>query len=498
MLISLLSYRQIYMVVQAVVISLLFMLVYLLDQKGSTAIFTFLIYWNIITYGWVFYNELKKSPDFHPYIIFSLIAIQYGGISAFPIINLLTSGKDIYICTTKINEDLTLGFLYLTLEHYLLFLGYFLYDNYRLCNNNNISITKSIKDIRINLFKTSIYNYIIVLCLRLINNVFSLASISSLLSTYARSGSLVSLAMLSYLMLDNNPKNNIKLINHLYWIITILEIISVLGTGMKQDIITPLLPYVIYLFLAYKQGLIKLFSFPVLLRFCLLGTIIIGFVFPYISAFREIANEQHKKWKDITISEVLSRYINTTFSDEHGKKQESGIEYFMNRAGSIGANAFSINYANKYGSSPDFFLYTTSAIIPRFIWPDKPRMQIGTTVYYMALGNNYDEALKKAQRNTSDVQEVNIATGFIGAAYLGFGILGAFFFPFVAGYISARIWYIVKSCQYNFIAIWLMYSLILQIFVDYEFFTDLGFIFYVWSSLYIMLLRLTNKYYQRS
>ena len=129
--------RRNYVFIQGVVITFLFMLAYLLDMKGSKELFYFLCGWNILTYGGVLYNELTKSPNFHPFIIFALISLQYCGFSSISIIQMLNSGESIFLGTTKINNALTLGYLYLTLEHYLIFCGYFLYDNYKMKKNGD-------------------------------------------------------------------------------------------------------------------------------------------------------------------------------------------------------------------------------------------------------------------------------------------------------------------------------------------------------------------------
>ena len=241
---DILKYRYYYILIQAVVLGFLTLIMYLWDLKNSIVIFNFLIFWNIITYSYVLYNELVKSPSFHPFIIFALITLQYCGLSPIQTVNLMNSGEVIYLGGTPINQVLTLGFLFLSIEHYLIYCGYFLYDNYKLKHETvHISMIDNFYQCNINSFRVGGYNYIVVLLLRVINHFIPLASVSSLLVTYAERGSLVSLAILSYaLILENN-----KRIKKLYWGITIVEILYVLNGGMKQAIITPLLPYMIYL-----------------------------------------------------------------------------------------------------------------------------------------------------------------------------------------------------------------------------------------------------------
>lgn len=485
----LLKYRRHYMLIQAVVLGLLSMVVYLWDLKGSIQVFYFLIAWNIITYSYVLYNELVMSPSFHPFIIFALITLQYCGLSPIQTAELMQSGEVVYLGSTPINRVLTLGYLFLSIEHYLIYCGYFLYDNYKLKREEeHISMIDSFSQYTINPLKISFYNYVVVLSLKLINLVIPLASVSSVLVTYADKGFLVSLAILSYaLLLEKDVRKE-----RLYWGITIIEILYALGGGMKQAIITPLLPYMIYLVLSYKQGLIKICSFKFITKCTLIVLFVIGFVFPYISTFRQLSNEQHKAWHEISVPETFNAYMDNLFSaNGNNNNKQSGLEYFMNRAGSIGSNSFSIYYADKRGISPEYFLYTTSAIIPRVLWPNKPKMLIGSTAYFMSLGYTYDEAMIKAQ-NTD--KSTSITLGFIGSTYIAFGLVGAIVVCLLAGYLSARVWYFVKYRQYNILAVWLFYTLMTTIFIDYENFVDCGLMFFMWSAVYIVLIKIIDKY----
>lgn len=484
-----LKYRYYYILIQAVVLGFLTLIVYLWNLKNSIEIFNFLILWNIITYSFVLYNELVKSPGFHPFIIFALITLQYCGFSPIQTVNLMNSGEVIYLGGTAINQVLTLGYLFLSIEHYLIYCGYFLYDSYRLKREAvHISMIDSFSQSNINPLRIGFYNYIFVLFLRVIGHFIPLASFSSLLVTYAERGFLVSLAIFSYaLILDYN--NRIK---KMYWGITIIEILYVLNTGMKQTIITPLLPYMIYLIIAYKQGLIRICSFKYIVKFSLILIFVIGFVFPYISSFRSLANEKHKEWHEIRIYDAFNAYINDMFSVSNNDEKQNGLEYFMSRAGSIGSNSFSIDYADKRGISPEYFLYSTSAVIPRVLWPDKPKILVGSTAYYMSLGYAYEEALAKAQKAN---KTASITLGFIGSSYLAFGFIGAIVVCLLAGYLTARIWHFVKYRQYNVLAVWLFYTLMTAVFIDYENFIDCGLMFYMWSVVYIIMVKIIDYYF---
>lgn len=486
---SLLTYRYYYILTQAIVLGILTMSVYLLDLKQSITVFYFLIVWNILTYSIVLYNEIVNSTGFHPFIIFALITLQYCGLSPISMAELLDSGETVYLGATPINKYLTLGYLFLSIEHFFIYCGYFLYDNKMLRKEENRDIFGLSSLFGINLFKVAVYNYLFVIFLRLIDIIFPLASISSFIIGYAQNGFLVSLALLSYNMLFH--KNTITKLY--YWTITIIEIIIVLNDGMKQAIITPLLPYIIYLIILFKQETEKRLPYKIIMKFSIIAVFVIGFVFPYVQTFRVISNKKQKDWSEISVSETLNVYIDNLFSSSNNKKGQSGFEYFMSRAGSVGSNSFSVSYADKRGISPEYFLYSSSAIIPRVLWPDKPAMLKGSTAYYMSLGNSFEDSLVKAKKDKKATTSITL--GFIGSAYLSFGILGAIIICIFAGYISARIWYFVKGKQYNIVAVWLLYLLLTTIFIDYENFVDCGLNFYITALVYIIIIKLIDKYY---
>ena len=481
--------RYYYILSQAVVLGLLTLFVYLLDLKQSIIVFYFLIVWNIVTYTCVLYNEIIKSSSFHPFIIFALITLQYCGFSPISMAELLDSGETVYLGATPINKYLTLGYLFLSIEHFFIYCGYFLYDNKRLREDEKTDMFESSSLLGDNLFKIAINNYLFVILLRIVNILYPLASISSFIVGYAKNGFLVSLALLSYDMLKNTTYRKTVI----YWSITIIEIIIVLNDGMKQAIITPILPYIIYLIILFKQKIDGHLPYKIIIQFLVIAVFVIGFVFPYIQTFRELSNKKQKDWSEISVSETLDIYIDNLFSSSEKKQGQSGFEYFMSRAGSVGSNSFSVSYADKRGISPEYFLYSTSAIIPRVLWPDKPAMLKGSTAYYMSLGNSFDDALVKAKKDKKATTSITL--GFIGSTYFAFGFLGALIICTFAGYISARIWYFVKDKQYNIVAVWLLYSLLTTIFIDYENFVDCGITFYMSTLVYIILIKLIDKYY---
>ncbi len=489
---DLIKFRRKYVLIQGVALMFLFLLMYSMNLEDSITFFAFLMLWNIITYIWVSFNEIKYSKDFHPFILFAVVSLQYIGFSGYSIVMSLLSGESFYLGACKLNSIMSLGFLYLTLEHYLIFFGYYWYNNRRLKKKQNGNFSEntalSVRKDSATLYRVAMYNYVVVWGLRLLNIVFPLASLSSALSSYSNTGYLVSLSFFTYIFLNRDKK---QIFHQIFWVIVLIEVFRVLGHGMKQEIITPILPYIIYLFMAYKRGIMNLYSVSFFVKCAALLFFVIGFVFPYISIFRSVANKYNTDWQEVPISYVLEEYSNSFFQEKNDEGH-NGLKYFMERAGSVGSNSFSINYAQEHGINPKYFLYATSAIIPRFLWPDKPDNVTGVTAYYLALGMSLDKAYYRALRTKTATTSITL--GFIGSAFWTFGIVGALFFPLLAGVASAYIWNFLKDkLTSNIIAVWLFYSLMTTIFIDYENFVDCGLIFYSWSLVYILLIRITNK-----
>lgn len=488
MAMALLKYRNQYVWIQAIVLGLLTMIIYLWDISFSIPLLYFMATWNIIIYGWVLYNELVKSQNFHPFIIFALITLQYCGFSPLSTINNVITGEDIYIGSTRVNESLTLGYLYLTLEHYFIYIGYFFYDNRKLMKSGyDTALLTNITYTPRKLYNVALYNYIAVLLLRLIDKIgIPLASITSILDSYAGKGFLISLTLLSYAILLDSKRSLTKIT---FWLITVVEIAIVLGNGMKQEIITPLLPYMIYLIIAYKNGKLKITSPKFIVKLSFIVIFVIGFAFPYVTTFRGIAIREGKEWSEIPISQAMSEYWdNITGTDTENSK--NGLETFMNRASAIACNSFSVNYTERYGHSFKYFISTTTRLIPRVIWPDKPNATVGSTATFLTMGYSYDDAIKIASQ-TKHMHSITL--GFAGSSYMALGALGVIIFSFIAGLATAMIWHFVNKRPNDIVALWLFYNMMTTIFIDYESFIDFGVLFYAWSLIYVLIIKTNDK-----
>lgn len=483
--------RRHFLYIQCFFIIFAFSFFYTFQLRESANFLLLLSCWAIISYAYLFYKEIKLSPYFHPFLIFPLIVIQYVGLNGVSLYYDLLNHVPIYFGIYDVSPYVTQGALYLSLEHFLIFGGYFYYDNRQMKYSADYGVDYMGGAMqRIPYMRWAIIIYIIIWLVRVLYGVLPLAAISSIFSLIYTQGQLVSLTLLMLLMLRDPSKHKAY---RLFWIISILEILYVLGSGMKESILQNILPYIIFLAAGYKSGKVP-FDRSLLTKVLVIFIFIVFVVFPYINIFREIASREGISWNDVTIESVMSEYVDYILEDglyAKGEGTNKSLEYALDRAGSIVCNSWSISYAQKNGLQPQYFYYCATAIVPRILWPDKPPVVIGGMMYRLATGHNDWET---SGANSS----VAVTIGFIGGCYFSFGLLGALVFPFTAGCFTCWFWHFLRRRIYfNPIAIWAFYTIIKTIFKDFENFTDGGFVFFTWSLIYVILIKFIftfNKY----
>lgn len=487
--------RKHYLFLQGIALLISFILLLLTDFSGPHIIFLSLCVWNIITYLHLFYTEIKYSPDFHPFILLAIVSVQYIGINGISTYFDILDGNRIIFVTTDVTDMLIQGLWFLMLQHYLTFAGYFYIYKRKMAKNKDKEIISDIRLAKIDYIKWGVRSYLILWIFRLLGLFINWAAYSSIITSYTNQGQLITLTLLFYAAF----KKKRPVLNKLFWIIVTIEIIRVLGHGMKEEIIINLIPYLLFLFIAYKSGVVKL-NGAFITKIGLLGLFVLYVVFPYISIFRNIANEKQLEWSEVSISMVLNEYSDyilregkyrSLSSDELNK---SSTNYALSRAGSINCNAWLINRTRKKGTEPKYFMYCAYSLIPRAVWQNKPKVVVGNMMYEIALGHNDWD--KRAQAN-SNVQTTALAPGFPGAAYMTFGMLGAIIAFLLSGIIMAYLWFFVRyRLYYNVIAIWLFYYMLMIILKDFEAFKDAGLVFYVMSAFYCVLIHLfpNSKY----
>ena len=389
----------------------------------------------------------------------------------------------------NISDILSLGAVYLLLEHTLILTGYY-YLMYKKRKSDRNRIIVNIRKSKASYLQFAIITYIFILLLRLIDHyIFPLALVSSFLNSFKNFGYMVALLFIVF----HKLKYRSTFANYVYWAIALIEMYIVLGSGMKEMILRPVLPYAIYLVIKYKMDK-KHFKFSSYLGISIVFAFTLFFVFPYVSIFRQNAIHNKITWSEVSISKVFNEYWDY-LSDSKEYERKYGVkgityDYALSRAGSIGANSFAIAYVDKYSPDPQFIKDCITAIVPRVIWWDKPMVLIGAKISNLVRNDSYtvDE-----ESNNSDT------LGFIGACYFGLGIMGAIFIPLFLGLFIGFIWMTIKkSLHNNVVSIWAFISLVVLFLKDFESLYDCGFTFILFNIVYLIIIKIIESWPTRN
>lgn len=474
-----LSYRRSFLLSQFLFIFCAFLILHIFYPNGGAGFIYMCSIWLIVTYAIFFIKEIKYAPSFNPFILLILVAIQYVGLNGISLASSIQAGDSIFFGKYIINNEISQGIVFLLLEHLLLFAGFYYAISKRENTKQDNAFIKKIRLSNIPYYKFAITIYILTLILRLINRAISLISISAVFDHIINEGQLVALMFLSYIFLKNGRETGKA--KRAFWVIVVIEILFALGSGFKQPILMAVLPYLIYLTIAYKAGILSL-NPKLIIKIGMLGCFIVFFVFPYISIFRDIAKREKLDWGAVPVEQVFSEYRDYILNRDETNNNED-MDYMMSRTGSVGCNSWSIAYAQQNGNYPRYYMYCLSAVVPRILWPDKPPYIIGQMMYNLARGNQDWETKSSAK--------TAFTIGFIGSSYFGLGLWGALILPLIAGLYCGWLWtYIRSKMYYNPIAIFIFYTMIIAIFKDFESFNDGGVIFYVYTLVYCLLLKL--------
>lgn len=470
---------------------LLYCLFLLFDLEKEANLLFVISFWYTISYAYILYAEIKYSLDFNPFQILILSSIQFVGLNGISMYLNILEGEEYKFGIYFINNYLQIGAYFLSLQHLLLYNGLCVVDYLRYKKDRNVcrmSIRNQILNSNINYLKLALIVYFSVWILRAANLIFPLATIGSFINNIAADGHIVALFILIYAKIQSPFDSKVLKI---HWIIVAIEILISLDSGMKETILQNLIPYCIYLLLAYKYGSLN-FNFSFISKLILIFIVVLN-VFIYISVFRDLAIKRNVEWKDIKIEEVFLAYTDYLFRTGMYKNRDKetadkGLDYLMSRAGSIGCNSWSINYATTKKTRPEYLYYCSFGLIPRILWPGKPPVQVGGMMYKLSTG--HESTWNKPIRGNI----CSVSIGFIGSCYFSLGIIGALIIPFFMGVFCALYWFFLKDrITHNFLAIWALWSMIAVFVKDCEAFQDCGIIFTAWSCVYMIVLKIFFK-----
>lgn len=476
------SIRKNFIISQLVVLTIALLYEYTIGNSNNYTFILLYSLWNGCSYIWLFIKEMKYSPDFHPFQILALVCAQFIGFSGISIYSELINGEKLYFGSTMINSSVYMGVIYLSLQHILLFAIFYYFENrHKYDDENSIKIADRIIGSRVPYFKWALLFYVFVWFMRFLSLIIPLSTISSVLVNLSTGGYILTLFLLLFEMIKT-PNNEIAMIIH--WVIVAIEIAIVMNHGMKEEIIRPLVPYCVYLIIMFKSGYISLNS-KTIVKVGVISAFVIFFVFPYVSIFRSFSIKKGKSWNEISTTEVLTEYHK--YLNNEGiyanKDQQRSAGYFMSRAGSIGCNAFSINYAKTKGTKPEYLAYCGTAIIPRFIWKNKPTVVTGGMAYRLATG---DSNWLKPQK--ADNYGCSVSLGYIGSLYFSIGLFGAIIIITLQSCFLWYLWFFYKyKILYNIVALWAFISFLFVLLKDFESFQDCGLNFCAFSLVYLFI-----------
>lgn len=464
-------------------------ILYFWHLESSLSLLFLLSIWFIGSYVYLFVKEIQYAPDFHPYIILILSSIQFVGFNGLNNLFSILDGENLRFGIYPINKYITEGMFFVSLQHFLLFVGYYFIERkYTKEDVINSNLFFKITTSEIPYYKWAVYSYLTVWLFRCVDYVFPLKAIGSILNNFATFGQVLPLTLLVFSMVrDSGWRKPI----YFHWFIVIIEIFLTLDSGMKENILRNLIPYGIFLLIQYKSGYLHLNA-------SFVSKLIIIFVFvlatfSYISVFRDISIREKKAWSEISVSQALTEYVNYLakqgrYAKSSDMKTETGIDYLMSRAGSIGCNAWSINYAQTKQSQPQYLYYCSVGVIPRILWPSKPNVRVGGMMYRLATGNEYIWNESRGKNTAS------VSLGFIGSCYFSLGLIGAIAIPLFIGFFCDFYWRFLKRRLYdNLLAIWAFFALVALYLKDCESLQDCGMIFFAWSCVYMLLIKYVFK-----
>lgn len=482
---SIIRLRQQFLYLQFLVHILFAVLIYGFSLEGSSALFLFICLWFLCSFTVQLIREVRYARDFHPFHILMLASLQFVGVNGLSLWGRQSAGEIILFGATPVNEALVLGVFYLSLQHILVFIGFHLIEKRRSHDETyNTSLYERIKKSQCNYLSWAVGAYTLVWLLRIINTFMPLGTVSSVLLQFTDMGQVVVLLLILFASIQRR-----RSVFKLHWVVVAIEVALALGDGMKENIIRNIIPYAIYLFILYKEGVISV-RFPLIAKLAILSIFVL-LVFSYISVFRGIVTRTQKEWSQITVAETIQEFGEYMWDEGRYSRtrtdQQTSVDYLSSRAGAITCTAWAIDYAIKKGAQPDYMYYCAVGILPRFFFPNKPPLQVGGMIFHLSMGD--ENALGKYREHTQSSSSI----GLIGSCYFALGFLGAIIIPLFLGFFCSLYWLVIKKfITRDIVAIWAFFLLISVYLKDYEAFQDCGIVFVAWSCVYMLVIYLLS------
>lgn len=202
------------------------------------------------------------------------------------------------------------------------------------------------------------------------------------------------------------------LFKNIFKLSIILQVLTGLLSGMKEEAIIPIL-YVLIVFLLGKNKIKK--AYVIIAFFGLL------ILYPLNNSYRDVINNPYYS----NISQIGKMYIaiNNIINKPFTELLSSGNESFGNRTSMYRYLQYSINIEqnwNYYKNMNRYYVLPLVWIVPRAVWSNKPRSDIGAIFYYKLTG-----------RTSNSITPTNVGWAYLeGGIFfiiLIFTLLGIFF-----------------------------------------------------------------------
>lgn len=475
----LISLRNSFIKQQIIFVALSGILIYTLKLQSSSMMLLVVSIWNCLTFGLHFFREIKKTDGFSPLLVLFVTIVQFSGFNGISVSLDMMAGELPYYGVLPVYEVITEGAWFITIEHLLFIVGFWLCEKkYKYRNNEFNNVPNS----SIDFYRKAIRVYILVWCLRVVDGILPLSSISYMLTAFASKGHMVTLLLLTFEAIKHPYKANTMKV---HWLIVAVEVVLVLGHGMKEEIIQCILPYVIYQIALYQQGNIKL-NMSMIARICFIGALTVYFVFPFVACFRNYATQNDLDWSEVSVSSAWGEYVR--YINKEGvyanADENLSTDYLMNRAGKIGSTAAGLYLCHQNGPNYDYAKFACISIIPRVLWPSKPQVLLGAMLTKAQRGDTKSSYADLQDEKSSDT------FGFIGTCYYALGLIPSLFIPLIMGLILGFVWVMVKRrVSYSALALWIMFVIIRIFSQDLGGFYDLGISGVFSFAVYMVLLK---------
>ena len=170
-----------------------------------------------------------------------------------------------------------------------------------------------------------------------------------------------------------------------------------IGFGMKSSILLALLPIPFTIWILWRSHFIRL-----MLVICMLMSF--GIISSFVHYYRV---EMWYGRQDLNRQEAINGYSNSIGNQGLLETTNTGIQDFISRANIATSRGWAISLADEHRFEPAMILGPIVYVfIPRIIWPDKPRIDVGREYTKLVFG--YES-------------RSSTATGLYSGLYLGYG-----------------------------------------------------------------------------